>query len=381
MPREGKMPIRLPEEKWEERDEIVIYTNTPAAKQLVEKWAKSLPDRMREAGLDWRHPQVEISDLLKEALASQDTFDQELFKLEKSLFRYLDRDPYKHDIVSMMVGSVPYKLERAEHVAGLMRFLSFVLCAVRLAHAHHEVKDDEHLPHFDQLASRRISAQIAAYLLEAVPVLWLNEVFDAVPMAPRGADTKEWPFPLMFWAYEHQTGFGSGHQAMLGQLLMERDGEPWSIDFVIHEGEEQGKKIGVPCIVIRQLNDETEQQGVSGFANKIAGQVAWLNSPYITVHREAVSRAARRRAERAGAIDPNPEELRVIRLRSDKVKRPYVPGEEVDAIERDFRWAVRGHFRDQWYPSLGLHKQIFIAPFLKGPEGAPLRASAYKVNR
>lgn len=38
------------------------------------------------------------------------------------------------------------------------------------------------------------------------------------------------------------------------------------------------------------------------------------------------------------------------------------------------RWLVRAHFRRQPYPSLGegVYKQILIAPYIKGPEGAPL---------
>lgn len=36
------------------------------------------------------------------------------------------------------------------------------------------------------------------------------------------------------------------------------------------------------------------------------------------------------------------------------------------------RWMVKGHWRQQWYPSLGLNRPVWIAPYLKGPEGAPL---------
>lgn len=38
------------------------------------------------------------------------------------------------------------------------------------------------------------------------------------------------------------------------------------------------------------------------------------------------------------------------------------------------RFVVRGHWRRQWYPSEQRHKSIYIQPFLKGPEDAPLLA-------
>jgi hypothetical protein len=42
--------------------------------------------------------------------------------------------------------------------------------------------------------------------------------------------------------------------------------------------------------------------------------------------------------------------------------------------ERDYQhqWVVRGHWRQQWYPSRNVHRPIWITPHIKGPEGAPL---------
>jgi hypothetical protein len=33
---------------------------------------------------------------------------------------------------------------------------------------------------------------------------------------------------------------------------------------------------------------------------------------------------------------------------------------------------VRGHWRNQWYPSLNARRPLWIAPYLKGPDDAPL---------
>jgi hypothetical protein len=42
---------------------------------------------------------------------------------------------------------------------------------------------------------------------------------------------------------------------------------------------------------------------------------------------------------------------------------------------------VNGHVRAQWYPSEQAHRLIWIAPYLKGPEDAPMLTHAYKVAR
>lgn len=36
------------------------------------------------------------------------------------------------------------------------------------------------------------------------------------------------------------------------------------------------------------------------------------------------------------------------------------------------QWIVKGHWRNHWYAKAQVHRPIFIAPHIKGPEGAPL---------
>lgn len=80
------------------------------------------------------------------------------------------------------------------------------------------------------------------------------------------------------------------------------------------------------------------------------------------------SRPERRRAEKAGLP---PRDVRVIRLRrSLEAERNADSG----SGGRDWRhrWIVRGHWRQHWYPRLGDHRPLWIAPYLKGPADAPL---------
>lgn len=76
-------------------------------------------------------------------------------------------------------------------------------------------------------------------------------------------------------------------------------------------------------------------------------------------------RATRRRMDR---LDVSLSRVRVITLRR--------PAGETGAgsSDREFhhQWIVRGHWRQQWLPSRGVHRPTWIAPHIKGPEGAPL---------
>lgn len=84
------------------------------------------------------------------------------------------------------------------------------------------------------------------------------------------------------------------------------------------------------------------------------------------------SRPVRRRLERA-KVDAR--RITVIALR-----RPSSPGTgEHRTVEWSHRWLVAGHWRKQWYPSIGTHRQIWISPYVKGPEEAPLEVRKARV--
>jgi hypothetical protein len=77
-----------------------------------------------------------------------------------------------------------------------------------------------------------------------------------------------------------------------------------------------------------------------------------------------LDRAARKRLRRAGQ-DPAP--VRVIELR-----RPRGSSTGDGSGEYHHQWIVRGHWRQHWHPKRQVHRPVWIAPHVKGPEGAPL---------
>lgn len=96
-------------------------------------------------------------------------------------------------------------------------------------------------------------------------------------------------------------------------------------------------------------------------------RAAWLlmGQPLAESSEIEPSRAIRRRLHRIGH---EPASVRLIDLR-----RPR-RGSAHGGSDRDYhhQWIVRGHWRQQWYPARQVHRPVWIAPHVKGPEGAPL---------
>ncbi|MEU1497234.1 hypothetical protein [Streptomyces sp. NPDC005732] len=75
-------------------------------------------------------------------------------------------------------------------------------------------------------------------------------------------------------------------------------------------------------------------------------------------------RASRKRMRRDHY---EPKAIRVVSLR-----RPQ--GASTGGGESSFQhqWIVRGHWRQHWHPKRQVHRPVWIAPHVKGPEGAPM---------
>lgn len=87
------------------------------------------------------------------------------------------------------------------------------------------------------------------------------------------------------------------------------------------------------------------------------------------VETEQLPRQLRRQYERAGK--PEPLVRSVTLRRATNASRPDADGQG-PTREYHHTWIVSGHWRNAWYPSREEHKPIYIASYVKGPEGAPL---------
>jgi hypothetical protein len=110
-----------------------------------------------------------------------------------------------------------------------------------------------------------------------------------------------------------------------------------------------------------------------------AAGLAFLEQQLLVAGKEQVERHTRRRCARQGLPVP---ELRVIRLRrQQQTSRTDVEHEPVDW---SCQWIVRGHWRQQPYPSKHTTQPVWITPYVKGPEDKPLkppRATVFAVVR
>lgn len=141
-------------------------------------------------------------------------------------------------------------------------------------------------------------------------------------------------------------------------------------------------RFGKSPIEMVETSDDT-------YADKTAFLALWrqiqvlfrmMHQTVTTVERRQGERGARRRAKREGMEDTS--EITVITLR-----RASAPPDEAHVSEDanySHRFIVGGHWRNQWYPSINAHRQIWISPYVKGPEDKPLRIDknrAYEFKR
>lgn len=86
---------------------------------------------------------------------------------------------------------------------------------------------------------------------------------------------------------------------------------------------------------------------------------------------QVVPRPERRRHKHAGL--PEPRTVRILRLRRGVAAQARAAaGAGGAGREYRHRWVVRGHWRNQFYPSIAAHRPKWIAPYLAGPADAPL---------
>lgn len=90
-----------------------------------------------------------------------------------------------------------------------------------------------------------------------------------------------------------------------------------------------------------------------------------------------VDRTEQRKYNRAGRAYPG---VNVVNLR----RRPVPEGRDAPQGVRDYqvRWIVSGHWRDQAHgPQWSLRRRQYIAPYLKGPDDAPVKAPVPTVHK
>lgn len=150
---------------------------------------------------------------------------------------------------------------------------------------------------------------------------------------------------------------------------------------LLPNGEPMGPAVWTPSAEIAASIREEGFEPTEGTNTMRYLHALWLllNQTVTKVEDDEVpDRPARRRAVKRGL----PPKVTVIRLRREVSSLDREPGESL--VEWQHRWMVRGHWRWQAYgPGRSERKRIWINPFVKGPEDAPLKQSekVYSLDR
>lgn len=217
----------------------------------------------------------------------------------------------------------------------------------------------------------------------ATPYWWSSAIWETIlrddsPLPLFTVEPAQFPHPIMWWTLE--TDFSIANRS-----------DDWSISgYLVNIIAEKpmltlvllNMKAGVYELVSGPLADWGEEIRGGGdprqTAQSIFRALAFVSSPYLITEQHRMPRPDRHRYQRATGEEASA--VNVITLRSPTSSSADRSG---DGIARDWqhRWLVRGHYRNQWYPSILGHKLIRVPPYMKGPQNKPLLTHLYAVAR
>ncbi len=249
------------------------------------------------------------------------------------------------------------------------------------------------LLHSDGLSAELLSATkrtMGVLLAQAQTFLWTKKIFDLIkgyPLPDHIIDEELLEFPISYHSFEvaydvsvmdkEFSGFPSVESDSF--MLIKKSDRVIVNNFLTTIPEEKEAKAYVGRFDIpfgvrfpRDFDDAHVEP-----VRQLLSMMAFLKSPYTSTESRKIPRAFRRHG---GCAEEDKEKtINVVILRSETARS--VNTYDAADVEYKNRWWVRGHFRAQWYPSKKAHKVIWIAPHMKGPEGAPILEKVYAVRR
>ena len=150
-------------------------------------------------------------------------------------------------------------------------------------------------------------------------------------------------------------------------------------DAAVPPGEAQHAILQYSIPFGRRYPDDFDPEHHS-FIGTVLKLLAFLNSPYTETTHVSLPRAMRRHDLKHRADDAM-RTISVVQLRR-KARDAVAACAAATGHTLKHKFWVQGHMRAQWYPSTQAHQVIWIAPYLKGPAGAPLLEDrVYTVRR
>lgn len=233
-----------------------------------------------------------------------------------------------------------------------------------------------------------VQAKVGMALRRAIPFLWTHEMralASHYQVPDHVIGPAAFPHELMWWTFETALEVpGNADSQVDGMLIgrisrVEEFGLPAPVGapdgWFWFELGTSGNDTSLAATFSGAIPDGTRAASLGENA-AILGAAAFLNSHVVEVtKRRPIEDDKRWHGRRVG----DPASLNVVTLRSSVREAVAVERGEGPAWKQ--RWLVRGHLRAQWYPSTKSHQVIWISPYLKGPENAPLKVPVYRVAR
>ena|SRR5215831_6722870 len=245
----------------------------------------------------------------------------------------------------------------------------------------------------DRPEIRLIQADRATRLILMSEVfLWrdqIEKIADASPLPQHTVSRNVMPWPLMFWSREfaHVSPDEQMQTTWIAALLDERK-TPQGAGGMMIVSDIYNEQLKTGKLMFGYFNFGKlwpADYGNEHSIGMILRRCAFLNSPFITTERRKLPHWMRRQGQRTGLIKSSSqeanEEMHIVRLRHVQHEKKDQTPTEGREIAWKHQWWVKAHYRAQWYPSEEAHRVIWIEPFLKGPQGAPILEKLYDVSR
>jgi hypothetical protein len=250
-----------------------------------------------------------------------------------------------------------------------------------------------------QAGYRRLNGALRQTLHRAEPFYWAANIAEAVRLSsmslPGDTTITLDGIPREGWAWferPFRPGVMTAKENELRALHWFNPPEDPQVIAIVSFGAPPGTPHTLDMATVAVVERATVEQAMTDpkFADASSSHLAnilrffvastlWIQQRIISTSAMPADRHCRKRLERAGI---GPQLVNVVRLR--RSERDAGDGDESSSREWSCQWIVRGHWRQQFYQSTGERKPLWIMPYVKGPEDAPLKtptATVFAVTR
>lgn len=239
--------------------------------------------------------------------------------------------------------------------------------------------------------SDRQRVSLALGILETVPYLWNIEQWNLAVEAEIPRHEVQMPqltFKNIWFTFESHLIIPEGYQSAALRtvetvFLSELIEDHLTIIYFGTDIESKSSFVVDRIRLARRIYPDDFNSEEVGPIGRILACLSFLRSPHIEKESRGLNRGERR------SLGRHYNRLCDASVQFITLRRHYAAQKEYESHDyhgerqryKDFRSLVSPFHRNQWYPSTQQHKLIWISPFLKGPEGAPIRQRTFKVSR